>query len=728
MKNKLIMFWVIMLIVITSIVVIATKPTKLGLDLVGGSRLVLEAQPANNVPVTQDMMSSLQFAIENRVNKLGVSETVVQRSGEKRLVVEIPDVSDLNQAKAYLGETAELDFRKPVMMPNNMEAWVPTGLTGKDLVRANLSTNSQNGQWVVDLEFNDAGTKKFAELTKAMIGQQMAIFFNGELQSAPVIREAIIGGRAQISGGDNGFVYEEAKTMVDLLNAGALPVPAKIIEENTVGPTLGADSIAKSKIAAILGLGFVMIFMLAYYRAPGIIANVALLIYGLILFALFKIIPVTLTLAGIAGFILSVGMAVDANVLIFERIREEFAAGKNVGDALKNGYGRAFTAIFDSNLTTVITGVILFVVGTGPVRGFAIMLVSGVAISMFTAVVVTRLIFDHTVKSSSVKPFRMLQFFKSPNFDFMKHSYRCMRFALCLAGVLIVVFAVRLVNNKADVLSVDLTGGTSIVFGFKTENQPSEKQIRSVLDKFDNAAVIQFQSTGVSDKTLLVKTGETSETAKGKALQAEGKDVKTHITSLLNEAFPEAAFADKQVDEVGSIVGGDLKRSGTYAVIFSLIAILMYVAFRFKFAFGLGAVVSLAHDALISIGLFSVCGRQISLIVITAVLTIIGYSVNDTVVIFDRIREILRYNKRLSLFEVCNKALNDCLGRTVITSLTTMFAVLSLFAFGDGSIFDFALIMLIGIIAGTFSTMFIATPIMVWWCKGKRPDLEEDNR
>ncbi len=389
MKNKLILFWVIVAIVITSIVVIATKPTKLGLDLVGGSRLVLEAQPANNAVVTPDMMSSLQFAIENRVNKLGVSETVVQRSGDKRLVVEIPDVSDLNQAKAYIGETAELDFRKPIMK-GDTEIWEPTGLTGKDLTRANLSTNSQNGQWVVDLEFNGEGTKKFAELTKKMVGQQMAIFFNGELQSAPVIREAITGGRAQISGGENGFVYEEAKTMVDLLNAGALPVPAKIIEENTVGPTLGADSIAKSKIAGVLGLGFVMIFMIAYYRAPGIIANIALIIYGLILFALFKAIPVTLTLAGIAGFILSIGMAVDANILIFERTKEELKAGRTLFTAINSGFDRAWTSIFDSNMTTIITCAILYFCGTSIVKGFALTLALGVMVSMFSAITITK--------------------------------------------------------------------------------------------------------------------------------------------------------------------------------------------------------------------------------------------------------------------------------------------------------------------------------------------------
>lgn len=390
MKNKLILFWAIVLIVIASIVTICTKPTKLGLDLVGGSRLVLEAQTTDTIShITPDMMSSLQFAIENRVNKLGVSETVVQRSGDKRLVVEIPDVKDLNQAKAYLGETAELDFRKPVMK-NGVEEWVATGLTGKDLNSANLSTNSQNGQWVVDLEFNGEGTKKFANLTKKMVGQQMAIFFNGELQSAPVIREPITGGRAQISGGDNGFAYEEAKKMVDLLNAGALPVPAAIIEENTVGPTLGADSIAKSKVAGAIGLGFVMVFMALYYRAPGLIADIALVLYGIILFALFKGFGVVLTLAGIAGFILSIGMAVDANILIFERTKEELRAGRTLFTAINSGFDRAFTSIFDSNMTTIITCVILYCCGTSIVKGFALTLAIGVMVSMFSAITITK--------------------------------------------------------------------------------------------------------------------------------------------------------------------------------------------------------------------------------------------------------------------------------------------------------------------------------------------------
>lgn len=391
MKNRIIMFWGIVVLVLISLVLILTKPTKLGLDLVGGSRLVLEAQTTNSIAkITPDMMDSLMFAIENRVNKLGVAETVVQRSGENRLVVEIPDVSDLEQAKAFIGDTAELEFKAPKGDAEYTTEWVSTGLTGKDLSKANLSTNASNGQWVVDLEFNATGTRKFAKLTRELVGKPMAIFFNGELQSAPVIREPIMEGRAQISGGDNGFQYEEAKKMVDLLNAGALPVPAKIIEENTVGPTLGADSIAKSRIAGIIGLGLVMLFMIAYYRVPGIIADLALCIYGLILFAIFKTIPVTMTLAGIAGFILSIGMAVDANILIFERTKEELRAGRTLFTAINTGFDRAFTSIFDSNMTTIITCVILYCLGTSIVKGFALTLALGVVVSMFSAITVTK--------------------------------------------------------------------------------------------------------------------------------------------------------------------------------------------------------------------------------------------------------------------------------------------------------------------------------------------------
>lgn len=392
MKNKIIMFWAIVLIAIASIWVICTKPTKLGLDLAGGSRLVLEAETTKTVPqITDDVMNTLQYSIENRVNKLGVSETIVQRIGDKRLMIEIPGETDLQKAKRLVGQTAQLEFKKPGPEDaNGNRTWIDTDLTGRDLTKASRTTD-QMGHWVVSLEFNSEGSKKFAELTKELTGQEMAIFFNGDLQSAPRVNEPIYGGHAQISGGgDTGFQPEEAQEMVDYLNAGALPVPAKIVEENTVGATLGADSIAKSKFAGLVGLGFVMLFMIFIYRAPGVIADIALIIYSLIIFALFKAIPVTLTLAGIAGFILSIGMAVDANILIFERLKEELRAGRNLFTAINSGFDRAWTSIRDSNITTIIACLILYYFGTSVVKGFALTLAMGVMVSMFSAITITK--------------------------------------------------------------------------------------------------------------------------------------------------------------------------------------------------------------------------------------------------------------------------------------------------------------------------------------------------
>jgi len=282
-----------------------------------------------------------------------------------------------------------------------------------------------------------------------------------------------------------------------------------------------------------------------------------------------------------------------------------------------------------------------------------------------------------------------------------------------VVALTIAIFAIRAVVKPASVLAVDLTGGTSIVFDVKEGQMPAVADVRKTLDPFDNATVIQTQGAG----KLLVKTGYSSDNAKAKGV----KDVAGHVTELLQKAFPDAGIERRDASEVGSVVGADLKKSGTWAVILSLCAILIYVAFRFEFGFGLGALVALAHDALISLGLFSLCGRQVSLLVITALLTIIGYSVNDTIVVFDRIREDLRRDQKSTFKDLCNRALNECLSRTVITSITTFFAVLALFAFGDGSIFDFALTMLIGVIAGTYSSVFIATPIMMWFYKGRRP-------
>ncbi len=391
MKNKLILFWIIISIALGSIFIIYKKPTSLGLDLVGGSRLLLEAQESEAVPkITPDVMDSLQYAIENRVNAMGVGETIVQKIGTKRLLIEIPNIKDTSKAKEFIGQTAQLEFKRPVQNLDGTTTWQATNLTGKDLKKALVGSNPSNGEWTVELEFNLEGAKKFANLTTELTGKQMAIFFNGQMQSAPRVNEAITGGHAQITGGEGGFEYEEAKEMVDLLNAGALPVGAKIIQEETVGPTLGQDSINKSKIAGFIGVGAVMIFMLAYYRLLGLISCFALVIYALVNFAIYKTIPVTLTLTGIAGFVLSIGMAIDANILIFERTKEELKMGRSLYTAINSGFDRAWTSIFDSNVSTILTCIILYYFGASMVKGFALTLIIGVILSMFSAITVTK--------------------------------------------------------------------------------------------------------------------------------------------------------------------------------------------------------------------------------------------------------------------------------------------------------------------------------------------------
>ncbi len=614
-------------------------------------------------------------------------------------------------------------------------------LTGDSIVNAYPDRDNLNRP-VVNFQLNAEGGHIFSRVTRKNIDRRLAIILDDTLVSAPVINSEI-GSRGEISGN---FTFESARQLANELKAGALPAPLQILSESHVSPTVGDEAISAGIVAAVMGFLLVAVFMFIYYWYMGLVADAALFLDIVLLPAALVLVsnvlgvfaqdagsteggmtllPV-LTMPGIAGLVLTLGMAVDANVLIFERIREEFQKGANVGTAIKNGYGRAFTAIFDSNITTILTGAILFIVGTGPVRGYAITLTAGVIISMFTAVVVTRIVLDLASRPDSSKPFKMRQFFKAPNFDFVKYGKKTILASFVIIVVTLLTFFIRAWVKPASVLAVDLTGGTSIVYHYDEGHKPSEAVLRDALAKFDNAAVIQFQSAMTGGKpSVLVKTGFTTENGKDVASTEDGRvDVAAKVTELITAAAPDANFTLSTNDEVGSVVGADLKKSGTWAVILSLIAILAYVGIRFEFGFGLGAIMALAHDALISLGLYSLCGRQVSLIVITALLTIIGYSVNDTIVVFDRIREDLKRDSRTPFKELCNRAINGMLSRTVITSVTTFFAVLALFTFGDGAIYDFALVMLLGVVAGTYSSIFIATPIMMWFYRGKRPEFD----
>lgn len=614
-------------------------------------------------------------------------------------------------------------------------------MTGAGVSRASVEQNPMNGKITVNLAFNAKGTVEFSKITRAFApggsrnrsgnrGRQLAIILDDTLYSAPEIREEIPSGKAEISGS---FSWAEAGVLRNILNAGSLPAPMKILQKSSVESTLGADAIRSGVRASWMALLLVALFMVIYYSYCGLIANVALLLDLLLLPAGLIVasnllgvfvrdaaiakravdLPV-LTMPGIAGIVLTLGMAVDANVLIFERVREEFAQGRSARAAISAGYDRAFLSIFDSNITTLLTGVILFIFGVGPIRGFAITLSAGIIISMFTALVVTRIVFNATVPEGRSKPYKMLQLLKNPAFDFLKRGKPAIIASAAVIAATLALFFARAFTNPPKVMSVDFTGGTAITYSYAPGHKADIGIVRKAVATVVHDANIQYQTSLEGKGNLLqIKTG---------TIEKDGKPVSTIIRDALDKAAPESRFAISGEDAVGSEVGKDLKYSAVKAVVFSLIGILIYVSLRFEFGFALGGVVALAHDAFITLGLYSLFGRQMSLTTVAALLTIVGYSINDTIVIFDRIREDLKKDHKTEFKALCNRAINQTLSRTLLTSITTLIAVLVLFIFGGGAINDFALAMLIGVVAGTYSSVFIAAPVMLAWYKGRRPN------
>ncbi|NLF23409.1 MAG: protein translocase subunit SecD [Lentisphaerae bacterium] len=615
-------------------------------------------------------------------------------------------------------------------------------MTGESLKRAEIERDPMSGAVHVSLTFKPKGANEFAKITSyyaprglrnkdSDTGRQLAIVLDNTLYSAPVINEPIPSGRASISGS---FSMEEAALLRNILNAGSLPAPVKVLEKRMVDASLGKDAIQSGIRASIIGLALVAIFMLIYYSYCGLIANLALLANmillpaGMILVAgvlgLFirdagvssrNIITLpVLTMPGIAGIILTIGMAVDANVLIFERIREEFQAGKSARAAVFAGYDRAFLAIFDSNITTLLTGAILFTFGSGPIRGFAVTLCAGIIISMYTALVLTRMVFAATVPEKRVKPYRMLQFVAKTKIDFLARRQVAITFSIAVIVLTLGIFTARLLANPRRVLSIDFTGGSVISYNYT--QAPGIEAMRDALTAAGiTDAIIQNQGAIEGELTVLqVKTGRE---------QVDGRPVAEAATDALTGAFPEAGLTLAGEEVIGSQIGEDLKRDAFWSIIVALVGMLIYITVRFEFGFALGAIVALAHDVLITFGIFTLLDRQVSLTAVACLLTILGYSVNDTIVIFDRIREDMKRDQKTPFRDLCNLSINQTLSRTLLTSFTTLLATGSLFLFGGGAINDFALCMIIGLVAGVYSTVFIATPVMLAWYKNRRPGL-----
>ena len=718
----------------------AAGKIKLGLDLQGGTSFLVELdttklEGTNSVNRGDNRERALSQAVEvlrRRVDKFGVSEPVILPAGDNQILIQMPGLSEAEKqsARNQLEKAAFLEFR--LVHPQSDELVSQglsepgyellyekrkdkqgvvrsfgmlvkkkseKGLTGAFVKSSGVVPNYITGNPEIHMTFNDEGARLFAEITRENVNRRLGIVLDGVLYSAPNINEEIPSGRAQISGS---FDLKEAFELANVLE-NPLEAPVKIKEERGVDPSLGKDSIASGVRASILGTIGVMGFMVVYYMFAGMVANVALLLNIIISLAVMCSIGTTLTMPGIAGLVLTVGMAVDANVLIFERIREELAAGKSIRGAIRDGYATAFSTIFDSHLTTLISSVILIYMGTGSIKGFGVTLTIGVSLSLITALVVTRLIFDFLVDRNKLVDFKMLHLVKATNIDFLGSW----KIAFTVSWALIFVGMAFGIAKGGKTLGVDFAGGDQLTLKFEKKVENID-HIREELHKVVGGdPTIQYGkdiSTGKETLRIISKFNS------GEAVE-----------KVLKEKFADAKFDRIAIDKVGPSVGLEIMRSALVSVLLSLFGILLYVAFRYEFSFAVAAVIAVLHDVLMTLGWFVISGREFSAPMVAAVLTIIGFSINDTIVIFDRIRYDLKMGVKGTLKEVMNTALNQTLSRTIITSGTVFIATMALYLFGGGVINDFAFTFLVGIITGTYSSIYIASALVLWWHKGERP-------
>ncbi len=704
------------------------KRINLGLDLKGGMHLLLKVD-TSKLP-EKDKADAADRALEvirNRIDAFGVREPSIVKQGEDEIVVQLPGVTDRTRAIDLIGKTALLEFKVVVSEPEKLKAaiagTVPEGtqlvysqedneplllesqaaLTGNGLANASVRFDSSSfNEPVVTLQFNSEGSKQFAEVTANNVGKRLAIVLDGKVQSAPRIKEAIPSGEAVITGR---FTIEQSQDLALILRIGALPAPMNIEEERTVGPLLGQDSINKGVRASVIGIILVFAFMAVYYLFAGVIADIALVLNLLIILGGLGLLPyifpgvsATLTLPGIAGMILSLGMAVDANVLINERIREELKLGRPLRTAVSNGYSRAFSAIFDSNFTTLIAAFLLFQFGTGPIRGFAVTLTIGLIASMFTAVVVTRTIFEILISWGWVKSLPMLSIIKETHIDFIAKR----KIFYAISVIIIAAGLIFYAKKGKEAYGIDFIGGQSQEYSFK--NPVQIDALRQALKNagLSDASIQQFKD---NPNAVLIRTSE---------------NTTFDLSAKLKEAFPEEDVQTLKIEHVGPVAGKHLQNKAILALIWSLVGILVYVSFRFKhFNFAIAGVIALIHDVLVAFGFLVFTGRQIDLLSITAFLTIAGYSINDTIVIYDRVRENARLMRKMSLKDLINLSVNQTLGRTLLTSGVTLLVVLAIFLYGGEILSNFALTLLVGFISGVYSTVFIASPLVLAWSKKK---------
>jgi SecD/SecF fusion protein len=724
-------------VLVISVVFALTESPRLGLDLRGGTQITLETRNSLAVKADRESTERTLEVLRLRIDALGVAEPAIAQSGERRIIVELPGVNDAGQAAALLGRTAQLTFHPvlgtsvtpppiPAPAPGAQQNSLvladeggqplrlgPAGLTGEGVRGAAAQLDPQSAaRWFVTVDFHGSGERAWAQLTgKAACApagdpaRRVAIVLDNEIISSPQVDPqvacdvGIAGGSTEITGR---FTAAEARDLALLIRGGALPVPVDIIEQRTVGPTLGQAAIEASTTAAVIGVGLTGLFVLLVYRLLGGIAAVALAGYGLISYASLLALGATLTLPGLAGFVLAIGMAVDANVLVFERAREEYAArgGRSLRAALSAGFRNALSAIADSNVTTLLAAGLLFFLASGPVRGFGITLSIGVLASMVSALIVARVLAEWAVNLRTVRrhphvtgmasPGRVRGWLTERKPDLMRHGRRWLAIS-----VIAVLLAASGVVVRGLNFGVEFTGGRLVEYSTSMPVAPEEARTAITGLGFPRAVV---QSSGQDQ--LTVRTGNLSNDQETKIREA--------VAGLGGQT-------EKIRDElIGPTLGDELRQKALIALGVALAVQLLYLSIRFRWTFGTAAVLAMAHDVIILVGAFAWLGRPIDGVFLAALLTVIGYSVNDTVVVFDRVREMWAAAARKVPFRrVVNQAVLQTVPRTVNTGLGAMFILGALAVLGGDSLTDFAVALLIGIAVGTYSSMFTASPLAI---------------
>jgi len=698
----------------------------------------------------QDAVDRTVELLRERIDELGLMQPTVVVQGGDKIRIQLPGETNPDRALAQVTRLAKLEFRLVATetytyrTPDSkidrerFEDWDTAGryeilpgsiarqgddgkmeftdvefiveretqVTGDDVETA-APYMGPNGMWEISLTFNRQGMYRFGQITEENRTRELGIILDGVVRSNPRINEPILNGRASISGN---FTRDEALQLSRVINTGALPVKLKSESSQVIGATLGHDSIVASLQALIFGGIIIVGFMLFYYGMAGAVAVAALLINVLCILALIVAGSGTLTLSGIGGVLLTLGMAVDANVIIYERIRDELRAGKKAVDAIVSGFDSAFLSIVDGNLTTLLTALILLQFGQGSVKGFALTMSFGIVATLFTGLYFTRTMFGKFFEKDNKAPVGTFTLFTKPSFNFI--GFR--RVAYAASAIVIGLGFVSIVLHGGLNLSTEFTGGAKFQVGF-TDTKLGTQDIRTGLLRAEPALEPLSIAGVVGADSFLITT----------KLDEQGPDALdatvAQMTAALEKAYP-GAYRIESKDAVGSSVGKAFVGQAFTSVFFACLGILLYVAVRFQFRFGVAAVAALVHDVIITLGVLSVAGVEVSLDVVAALLVVIGYSINDTIIIFDRIRENQKLHMGLPFARLVNLSINESLNRTTITSATTLFAIFCMLAFGGQALFGFALVLFIGIITGTYSSSFIAAPLLLRLA-GANPDL-----